>query len=297
MTRLQANLLLLTAGALWGMGFVAQSTAMAAIGPLLFIGLRFLAATISVIPFALIEARSAKTPVDRRALLAFSVTGLSLFTGMTAQQFGLLTATVTNSGFLTGLYVVFVPFLSVILFRTFPHPVVWPAAIVALTGIWLLSGGSMSALTVGDWLTILSAVFFALQVILIGRYGTPAGRPVLLATMQFAVCALLGLSGAVMFETISLEAIWRAMPSILFTGIVSGSIAFTLQTVAQSHTAPSQAAILLGSEAVFAAIFAAILLGERIGPLGYAGCALIFAAIVAVEAIPALIKRENTLDA
>lgn len=295
MTRLQANFLMLLAGVLWGMGFVAQSTAMAHIGPLLFIGLRFVAATLSVLPFAFLEARKAEVPIDGRAWLAFTITGLFLFAGMAAQQFGLLTASVTNSGFLTGLYVVFVPFLSVVLFRLFPHPVVWPAAMAALAGIWMLSGGAISGLTTGDWLTILSAVFFALQVILIGQYASKTGRPVLLAVMQFTVCAALGLLGALALESIDGAAIWRAMPAILFSGIFSGGFAFTLQAVAQRYTPPSQAAILLASEAIFAAIFAAWLLGERIGPLGIAGCALIFAAIVAVEAIPPLLKRRSTI--
>lgn len=127
MTRFQANLLLLIAGAMWGMGFVAQSTAMSAIGPLLFIGLRFAIACVSMLPFAIWEARRSPTILTRRDWRNFVAIGLLLFAGMTAQQVGLLTTTVTNSGFLTGLYVVMVPFLAVILFRQWPHGVVWPA--------------------------------------------------------------------------------------------------------------------------------------------------------------------------
>ena len=155
MTRVQANLVLLLAGAMWGMGFIAQSTAMDAIGPFLFVGLRFLFATLAMLPFALREASKAPDALASESWIWFASIGLLLFGAMAAQQVGLLTTTVTNSGFLTGLYVVMVPFLAVLLFRQWPHPVVWPAAFCALAGIWLLSGGSVSRLTTGDWLTVL----------------------------------------------------------------------------------------------------------------------------------------------
>jgi drug/metabolite transporter (DMT)-like permease len=290
MTNWKANALLIVAGAMWGMGFVAQSTAMTDLGPLLFIGLRFLAGTVSILPFAVREARNSKE-LSRSDRMAFAGIGVLLFAGMTAQQFGLLTTSVTNSGFLTGLYVVLVPFLSVLLFRTYPHPIVWPAATAAFAGIWLLSGGGISQLKTGDWLTVLCAAIWAIQVVLIARYATSTGRPIALAVSQFAVCSLFGLVGAAAYEPIDIAAIGRALPEILYSGIFSGGIAFTLQAVGQRYTSSSQAAIFLSSEAVFAAIFGAWFLGERIGAMGYAGCALIFAAIIAVEALPPLFTR------
>ncbi|MBA3449215.1 MAG: DMT family transporter, partial [Pseudaminobacter sp.] len=145
MTRIQANLVLLLAGAMWGMGFVAQSTAMTAIGPFWFIGLRFVMATVAILPFAIDESRRAESALTPANWLAFVWIGLLLFGAVGFQQVGLLSTTVTNSGFLTGLYVVMVPFLAVMLFRTWPHPVVWPAALTALAGIWFLSGGRTAA--------------------------------------------------------------------------------------------------------------------------------------------------------
>lgn len=276
------------------MGFVAQSTAMASIGPMLFIGLRFLAATFAVLPFAIRESSIATTALDRSGWRAFSMIGFLLFAGMTAQQVGLLTTSVTNSGFLTGLYVVLVPILSVAIFRIMPHPVVWPAAGAAFIGIWMLSGGRLLALTPGDWLTILCAIIWSFQVILISSHATRTGRPVTMALTQFAICACLGLAAAVALENIDPAAIMRALPEILYAGVVSGGIAFTLQAVGQRYTTSSQAAIFLSSEAVFAALFAAIFLGERVSPLGLAGCALIFAAILAVEVIPVLMRRRSS---
>lgn len=294
MTRLQANLLLLLAGAMWGMGFVAQSTAMAAIGPFLFIGLRFLIATISMLPFALREAAMAKTPLGRGDWRAFGLVGLLLFGGMAAQQTGLLTTSVTNSGFLTGLYVVMVPFFAVIMFRQWPNPVVWPAAALALAGIWLLSGGDVVALKSGDWLTILCAAFWALQVIFIARHAATTGRPVTLAVTQFAICAVAGLAVALTAEPIAFEMVRAALPELLYAGIFSGGIAFTLQVVGQRYTTAPQAAIFLSTEAVFAALFGAIFLGERVPPAGLVGCGLIFAAILLVELLPAIRERRLT---
>ncbi|MGN6582542.1 MAG: DMT family transporter [Rhizobiaceae bacterium] len=288
MTRARANLVLLLAGAMWGMGFVAQSSAMEAIGPMVFIALRFLVATLSMLPAAIIEGRCAKRRLSASDWMNFAFIGVLLFAGMTAQQIGLETTTVTNSGFLTGLYVVMVPFISVLLFRQWPHAVVWPAALLALTGIWLLSGGSFETLRTGDWLTMLCAFFWALQVIYIGRGASEAGRPVTLAVMQFAICAALAFACAIPLERIDLGAIRAAMPEILYAGIFSGGIAFTLQAVGQRYTTAPQAAIFLSSESVFAALFGAIFLGERVGARGFVGCVLIFVAILGVEILPAI---------
>lgn len=294
MTRVQANLLLLLAGAMWGMGFVAQSTAMDAIGPFLFIGLRFAIACLSVLPFALWESRrstASLTVLDKRN---FVIIGLLLFAGMAAQQVGLLTTTVTNSGFLTGLYVVMVPLLAVLLFRQWPHRIVWPAALSALAGIWLLSGAGRVSLQIGDWLTILCALFWALQVIMIGRSAGHTGRPVTLSVTQFGVTAVIALAIAALIEPIDLAAIRIALPEILYAGVFSGGIAFTLQVIGQRYTTAPQAAIFLSTEAVFAALFGAIFLGERLPPLGLAGCGLIFAAILAVEIVPAIRSRRRS---
>lgn len=297
MKRKWANILLLAAGAIWGMGFVAQSTAMAEIGPLMFVALRFVCATVVVFPFAVIEAGKAPGALDTADWRAFALAGLALFGGMATQQIGLLTTTVTNSGFLTGLYVILVPLLVVLIFRDRPHWIVWPAVLAVFSGIWLLSKTGLDGLKTGDWLTIVCAVFWALQVILVARFAGNTGRPVTLAVTQFAVCAALGLAASLAVETTGLQAISRAAPQILYAGVFSGGIAFTLQAVGQRYSTPAQAAILLSSESVFAAAFAAVFLGERLQARGFAGCALILAAILAVEVIPSLARFSGKLRA
>jgi drug/metabolite transporter (DMT)-like permease len=244
-----------------------------------------------MLPFALREGRRAERGVRTAEWLAFAMIGVLLFAGMAAQQVGLLTTSVTNSGFLTGLYVVMVPFISVVLFRHWPHPLVWPAALSALAGIWLLSGGSIGAFKVGDWLTILCALIWALQVIYIGKYAARSGRPVTLAVTQFAVCGAAAMVFALFIEPIHWNAIRAALPEILYAGVIAGGAAFTLQAVGQRYTTAPQAAIFLSTEAVFAALFGALFLGERLPLEALAGCALIFVAMLLVELGPVLLAR------
>lgn len=295
MTRIQANLVLLLAAAIWGGGFVAQSTAMAAIGPLWFIGLRFAVATLVVLPFVGLEARRASAKLTRKHLTLFVLVGLALFGGAVTQQIGLKTTTVTNSSFITGLYVVFVPLIAVIFLRRPPHWIIWPASAMALTGIYLLSGGALSGLTTGDLLTVICAGFWAIQITFAGIGVRETGRPLALSATQFGVTAAAALAIAMVIEPVSLEAVRAALGEILYVGIFSSGLAFVLQVVGQRYTTSSQAAIFLSSEALFGATLGALLLGETISPLGYAGCALMFTAMLIVELVPELTRRRLPL--
>jgi drug/metabolite transporter (DMT)-like permease len=293
MTRIQANLLLLLAAAIWGGGFVAQSTAMKAIGPFWFIGLRFAIAAFATLPFTLFEARNAKIATSRRHLGLYLLIGLALFGGASTQQVGLQTTTVTNSSFITGLYVIFVPLIAVFFLRRSPHWIIWPGAIMAVSGIYLLSGGQLSALTIGDLLTVVCAIFWSVQITLAGTTVGETGRPLALSSAQFAITAVCALIIAAIFEPISLSDIRAAAPEILYVGIFSSGVAFVLQVVAQRYTTPSQAAIFLSAEALFGATLAALLLGESMPPLGYIGCALMFIAMLVVELVPEMTRRRS----
>lgn len=292
MTRIYANLLLLLAGVIWGMGFVAQSTAMASIGPFLFIALRSIIASLTVLPWAVAEAWRAQSNLKLRHYLYFMLIGLTLFIGLSLQQIGLITTSVTNAGFLTGLYVVMVPVLGVLMFRNWPHPIVWPGAIASFVGIFLLSGGEIDSLNQGDWLVIAAALFWAMQVILIGR-AIKTGRPVMLSCVQFATASVASLIMALTLEDLNLSAIAFTWKEILFTGIFSSGVAFTLQAIGQRYTTSAQAAIFLSSEALFAAFFGAVFLGDRLTLTGFIGCGLIFAAMIAVEIGPIFWRRKT----
>ncbi|QRM56253.1 DMT family transporter [Sinorhizobium sp. BG8] len=293
MTRVRANLLLLLAGCIWGAGFVAQSTAMETLGPLWFIGLRFCVATLVATPLALVERRRSGSTVSAASKIGFILTGVALFAAAATQQVGLQTTTVTNSGFLTGLYVVFTPILTVVLLRRRPHWIIWPSAAMATVGIYLLSGGGLASLGTGDLLTIGCAVLWSLQMILVGIHAGRSGRPVALSLVQFAVCGVLGCLAGYLYEPLSLDAITGALPEILYAGLFSSGLAFIFQNVAQRYTSAPQAAIFLSSEALFAALFGVLLLGETISPAGYAGCAIIFVAILATELVPELSKARR----
>jgi drug/metabolite transporter (DMT)-like permease len=292
MTPARANLCLLLCAIIWGAGFIAQSSAMEHIGPFFFIGLRFTVATIAMLPLALREHHTAQTPLEKSDWQMFAIIGVILFLGMAAQQAGLMTTSVTNSGFLTGLYLIMVPILGIALYREWPHWVIWPSALTALFGIFLLSGGHLDRLTRGDWYTILCTGFWALQILFINRYANKTGRPVTQAVMQFAITAVIGLACAVLFETLDWSAVILAAPDIVFAGIFAGGIAFTLQSIGQRHTTASKAAIILSSEALFAALFDALINETRISGLPLIGCALIFGAILAVELVPMWLQSE-----
>jgi drug/metabolite transporter (DMT)-like permease len=286
MTRIQANLALLLAAAIWGGGFVAQSTAMNHIEANWFNALRFGLATLAVLPFAWVESRKATKKLSRSEIVSFVIVGIFLFLAQTAQQFGLKTTTVTNASFLTGLYVVIVPIMSVLFLKYRPHWVVWPASLTSLAGIFLLNGATLSTISPGDSLTILCASFFAVQILMTGRIMQTVSRPLTLAAAQFAVTTLLCTGAAASLEPITLSDIANGMLQILYGGLLSSGLAFSLQIIGQRYTTSSQAAIFMSSEALFGAMLGAYFLHDTLPPIGYVGCGLLFFAMLAVEVVP-----------
>ncbi|MGN7293262.1 DMT family transporter [Rhizobium sp. SAFR-030] len=293
MTRVQANLVLLLSAAIWGGGFVAQATAMDRIGPFWFVGLRFAIAAAAVLPFALMEQKRIGRAPTSAEMIGFALVGCALFAGAITQQIGLMTTTVTNSSFLTGLYVVFVPVLSILVFRKAPHWIIWPVALLSLFGIFLLAGASVSSLSTGDFWSILCAAFWAMQILLAGHFVSRSSRPLALSATQFAVCAVLAMAGGLLLEPLSLQSVRSSLVEILYVGLISSGLAFVLQVVGQRYTTAPQAAIFLSSEALFGAFFGAVLLGESLPATGYVGCGLIFMAMLLVELVPEILKRRN----
>ena len=292
MTRIQANLILLLTAAIWGAAFVSQNLAMQSIGPYWFVGLRFLIGFVVVLPFAIRENHKAAAALTRRDLTAFCIIGLALLGGAVTQQIGMLTTTVTNASFLTGLYVIIVPMLSVVFLRRIPHWIIWPSSLMALAGIYYLSGGQLSSLKAGDFWVIACAVFFGTQVLLVGVFVSNSARPLTLSAVQFLVCGLGALLIAAMVEPVSWSGIMAAAPEILYAGVISSGVAYTLQVVGQRWTTAPQAAIFLASESLFGALFGALLLGERITLVGYIGCGLIFVSMILVEIVPELTRTK-----
>jgi drug/metabolite transporter (DMT)-like permease len=292
MPRLVATLLLLLTTLLWGLAFVAQKSATHVMGPLTFAGLRYALGTVLMIPFALHEWRRRARPPTRADTMRIAVLALSFFGGVYFQQAGLGTTTVTNGGFLTSLYVLFVPLIALGWARRLPHRIVWIAVPLALIGVFLLNGGHLDRFNSGDLMVVVGAVFWAIQVLLLGELAAATGLPIAITVLCFAVTAVLSLAGSFAFEAPAWVQISDAWVELLYSGVLSTAVAFTLQAIAQQYVPAANAAIVLSAESLFAALGGALILGERLPAIGYLGAVLIFAAIVMVEIVP-LIGRHR----
>ena len=290
MSRTVAALLLLLCTLLWGLAFLFQKGAMAHMGPLVFTAIRYAIGTILVSPLAIAEyrrqVRKGRT-IAPRHWWQIAVLLLSFFAGVWAQQAALQTATVTNGGFLTVLYVIFTPMVTFLLFRIRPHPIVYLGAPMAIVGIYFLTGANLSAFTFGDSLLVLCAVSWAIQIAVLAPLVQETGMPVTMSAACFGATEILSFIVMLFLEQPTFDAISSGWIEILYTGVMSTAIAFTLQAIGQQYVPSANAAIILSAESLFAALAGALFLGERLPPLGYFGAALIFVAIILVEAIPA----------
>jgi drug/metabolite transporter (DMT)-like permease len=293
MSRPVASLLLLLCTMFWGFAFIAQKSAMDSMGPLTFAGVRFLLGGLLILPLALGELR--RKAVKLTSIRWFFILAMSavFFLGSWLQQAGLATTTATNGGFLTGLYVFFVPLLGFLLFRTRPHPIIFVGVPLALIGIYFLNGGGLESFNGGDWLIVGSAVFWAMHVILLGHVARLTGLPIFVSAVSFLFAGLISSTIALGTEAPSLEAISSGWIEIAYAAVLSTAVGFTLQAIGQQHVPPANAAIILSAESLFAALGGAVVLGERLPMVGYAGATLIFAAILLVEAVPALWARRK----
>ncbi|WP_417805947.1 DMT family transporter [Thalassospira lucentensis] len=298
MMRWQANILIVFVALIWGTTFIVQQTGMENIGPQYFTGVRFLLGALVVLPFAWREFRKIKREgrsLSRGDMLGLLATGIAMYLASILQQIGLMMTTVTNAAFLTAFYVPTVPVLAFLVFRARPHWSVWPGGAMCILGTYMLSGGNLSALDAGDFWVMSSALFWATQVVMIGVMVSRTNAPALVSTTQFVIAGILAMVMGAMTETFSFANIYNAGFEILYAGVMSVGLAFTLQAVAQNYTEAADAAIIMSAEAVFAAIAAAWFLGERLAPAEYAGCGVILAAIVGVQLLPVMGRRRRVV--
>ncbi len=284
MRRIHADLLLLFAAAIWGFAFLFQKSAMIHVGPVQFVAARAVVASVALLPLAMYEMRTSGTRW-RDVWPAAIVAGSAFYTAAILQQWGLVTATVTNTGFLTALYVVATPFIAWALLDKRPASIIWLAVALSFGGTWLLGGGTLSAFSAGDGLVAISAVFWALHVVLVGR-AAPLGRPIAFTTLQFVVVGALGLVMAPMVETISVEKLADAWVEIAYVGLLSSALTFTLFSIAMRYTAPSEATVIVATETLFAAFGAWAILGERLPLIGWTGASLILTATLLIQLTP-----------
>jgi drug/metabolite transporter (DMT)-like permease len=284
--RMRADLTLLLVSLIWGIAFVAQRVAATSLNVYLFNAARYLIGGIILLPFLWWQkSRYGRGPsITWNNWLGIILAGAVLFAGATLQQLGLRTTTAANAGFITGMYVILVPLLLALLWRQPPGRTVWLAAIIAAAGLFLLSTGGSVRLVIGDLFELGGAFLWAFHVILIGLLVSRVSV-ITISIVQNLVCA--GLSGLVFVfqgEWQALAGLDDAWWTIVYTGVVSIGIGYTLQALGQRHAPPSHAAIILSSEAVFAGIFGWILLGETLTLIQIMGCLLIISGILLSQA-------------
>lgn len=285
MTKTQANSLMLFTAMIWGFAFVAQRAGMEHLGPYAFTSIRFAIGSASLILVSFIISKLKRTSFSfsRKIFIHSAFAGSVLFLGAGFQQWGLVYTSAGKGGFITGLYVIFVPIIGIFSgYKTGPR--IWAGIILALFGMYLLSIKSGFYIEPGDLLILLSAVFWALHLIIIAKLS-PMYDSLKLSAIQFAIVAIL--SGIVMFLFESEQTTWTNIHSatlpILYGGFISVGIAYTLQVVAQKYAHPSYVSILLSFESVFAVFGGWLILNESFTARDLSGCALMLAGIIIAQ--------------
>ncbi len=271
---------------IWGIAFVAQRVGMDHVGPLTFNGVRFALGALTLFPFVLKSGRVAEKAMIQhltrnRAILGYCINGLVLFGAATLQQVGIVYTTAGKAGFITGLYVVIVPLLGM-LWKRWPGWGGWIGAILAGAGLYFLSVTEELNLAPGDGWVLASAFLWATHVLLLG-YLSPRVNVLRLACAQHAICSLLSLAAAGFTETITLHGLRDATIPILYGGVMSVGVGYTLQVVAQKVALPTHAAIILSLEAVFAALAGWMMLSETLSSRGLLGCGLMLAGMLVAQ--------------
>ena len=285
---LRADLLMLFTALIWGSAFVAQRLGMDHVGPFLYTGLRFALAALVLLPLLIYTTAKQKIPSESWSnhglLYGGAIMGLVLAVGINLQQVGLLFTSVTNSGFITGLYVIIVPFIGLFI----GHKTgigIWLGACLAVVGLFLLCVGDNFQVASGDWLQLAGAFVWSAHVLVVSLFAK-RHDPLRLAFLQFAICAVISLLLAIAFEPISLAAITLAAPAIIYGGAIAGGIGYTLQVIAQKDAIASHAAIIFSMEAVFAALAGSLFLDETLELRGYIGCAMMLVGMLIAQLWP-----------
>lgn len=284
--RLKADITLFFISIIWGSAFVAQRVVGQAGSVYIFNGIRYLAAALVVLPFAWRSLRQQSGGTQGKGLAQISqdhfkwmgIAGGILFIGSAFQQAGVVYTTAGNAGFITSLYVVLIPLFLFLFWREKPHWLFMVAILLAMIGAFLLSTGGTFTIHFGDLLVIISAVFWAFHVIVLGKYAHNF-ESMSFSVGQLAVCGLINLFVGFAVEPMPVIDS-NFLIAVAYTAFLSLGLCYTLQVWAQRHTPPADAALLLSLESVFAVLSGWLLLDERLLPVQIVGAALIFAGVV-----------------
>jgi len=293
---IRADLIMLLAAAIWGFAFVAQREGMETMGPFLFNTARFFIGTVSLLPIVWYlskknKSQNNKEASTKRLLFAGFIAGLFLFLAASFQQVGIQYTTAGKAGFITGLYIFFVPLIG-IFFGQRTGSGTWLGAFIALIGLYLLSINKDFSIAQGDLLQLICAIFFAAHILVIG-YVAKSMDPLKLSLIQYFVSAVLSFFIAIAIEVITWEMIVDTAIPLLYAGIMSIAIGYTLQVVAQQHAKSSHAAIILGLEGAFAVLGGWLILDENLSTRGLIGCGLMLSGMFLSQLLPRLSFKKS----
>lgn len=293
---LRGNALLFVTAIIWGVAFVAQKSGGEALGAFTVIGLRSLIGVVGLLAvMPLLDklglSHRATTPDEHRALWTGGVLcGLAMFAATNLQQFGLRDASEGKAAFITALYIVLVPILGLLLRRR-TTLLNWLGVALAAVGLYLLCAMGETAFGVSDILLLLCALMFSVQIMLVDHFS-PKVDGVRLSCIQFLVVGILNLPLMCIFETPTLVGVRDHLGELLYLGLLSSGVAYTLQIVAQKDTAPVAASLIMSLESVFGALAGWLIAGHAMGGCEILGCVLMFAAIVLAQ-LPTPKRREE----
>jgi drug/metabolite transporter (DMT)-like permease len=286
-----ATLCLIGAALIWGTAFVAQTTGMEFVGPLTFTNIRFIIGGLLVLPFAIKEISRFNNLIKKRKLIIIILlTGFCLLMGSYLQQYALQYTKIGNAAFLTILYVPFVPIISRFFLRKKIHWSIWVSVSICLIGSYYLTIENSFEAQFADFLVVICAIFFALHCILIDEYFEIVDAPFSLATAQFLLCFIYSLPFMFIFENPTIDGILKESFELLYVGVMSVGIAYTLQVIGQRFVKPSTAAITFSLEGVFGALAAWIILSQFLTVIQIFGCFLILLGVLTAQLIPLFSK-------
>ena len=296
-SRMASNALLLLTAIIWGFSFVAQVSGSAVIGSFTMTGVRFVIGAIVLVPVILLFERGRSSKKEwKMTIIASLVTGTVLFTGSALQQFGIqLTSSAGIPGLITGLYMIFVPFAYFVFFKAKVGKQVWLGAVIAFAGLVTLcyKAGEGFSFGWGELLLLIGSFFWTAHIMLIDYFGKKT-RCIRFSCGQFLVSGILGMIFAFIFEDVNMTSLLAAKWAILYVGVLSSGVAFTLQVIGQKRANPNTAVIILATESAFSAIGGFIFGIDKLTITAVIGCVLMFGGIICSQITPKPKKLKKT---
>ena len=280
------NILLVLTALIWGCAFVAQSVGMDYVGPFTFNTARFLIGAIVLLPVIWFMDRQRKTGAEKGAgqktlIIGGICCGIALAVASTLQQWGILFTTVGKAGFITAMYIVIVPLLGIFIGKKV-RPLIIGCVAIAVVGFYFLCMTESLRLGLGDFLVLLCAIAFSIHILVIDHFS-PKVDGVKMSVIQFLTAAIISVIPTLLWEQPVLTEILQAWQPVLYAGVMSCGVAYTLQIIAQKNADPTVASLLLSLESVFSVLAGWVLLGQGLSLKEMFGCVLIFCAIILAQ--------------